>query len=88
MLSVAFHPSSGALATACDDGTVKLWRLSEDFCEATCEAALRGHGSSVCCVAFHPRANVLMTGSDDETARMWRVSVDGTRTRRSCSEKG
>jgi WD40 repeat protein len=78
VLSVAFHPSSPTLATACDDGTVKLWRLNSDVTEATCVATLKGHGSSVYSVAFHPHASIMMTGSDDESAKIWRLNCDST----------
>jgi WD40 repeat protein len=78
VLSVAFHPSLPTLATACDDGTVKLWRLNSDVTEATCVATLKGHGSSVYSVAFHPHAFIMMTGSEDETAKIWRLNSDST----------
>jgi WD40 repeat protein len=82
VLCCAFHAvCDSVLATGCDDGTVKLWRLSADFTEATCVNTLKGHGSSIYSLAFHPHTGILITGSDDETARIWLLNRDCTSAR-------
>ncbi|MCF3101241.1 helix-turn-helix domain-containing protein [Streptomyces roseoverticillatus] len=77
--SVAFRPGdAGALATASEDHSAKVWRLAGSG--ALPEQSLLGHDDAVYRVLFLDRAT-LVTGSLDNTARIWRLS-DGRELRR------
>ncbi len=64
---LAISPDGKTLASASQDGTVKLW----DLATAQLRHTLRGHTDEVNCVAFAPDRNELATASDDRTVRFW-----------------
>jgi WD40 repeat protein len=67
----AFSPGGVLLATAGDDGTVRLWRVV-DWAE---HRVLIGHTGSVWGCAFSPDGALLATTSTDRTARLWQVAT-------------
>ncbi|MEW2031864.1 helix-turn-helix domain-containing protein [Streptomyces roseifaciens] len=72
LTSLAFRPGdAGALATASEDHSAKLWRLAGDA--ALAERTLPGHDDGVYRVLFLGR-DTLATGSLDNTVRIWRYS--------------
>jgi WD40 repeat protein len=65
--SVTWSPNGKQLATASEDGTVKVWEAGGGKQVFT----LTGHTNYVSSVAWSPDGNWLVTGSHDDTARVW-----------------
>ena len=66
---LAFNPAGTVLATADDDGTVRLWNpATQRQIGATITAV---HDGGVESVAFNPAGTVLATAGDDGTIRLW-----------------
>jgi len=68
--AVAFSPDGQLLASASDDHTVKLWRVSDGALLAT----LEGHYEEVTSVAFSHNGEMLASGGMDRTINLWSVS--------------
>ncbi|CAG9860814.1 unnamed protein product [Phyllotreta striolata] len=67
------------LAVACDDGTVKLWRIPEGgLKEPTNETEKEfvAHSDKIYFIKFHPTAkDVLASGSYDATIKLWDLAT-------------
>ncbi|MGD9856871.1 MAG: protein kinase [Planctomycetaceae bacterium] len=70
---VEFSPDSRWLASAADDGLVKLWAWDESQETLQEQHTLRGHTAAVRAVAFEKDAvgTRLATSSEDRTLRIW-----------------
>jgi WD40 repeat protein len=66
--SVALSSDKRTLASAGDDGTIRLWDVRT---HKHLGAPLNGHGGSVSSVAFSPGAPLLASAGDDGTIRFW-----------------
>jgi WD40 repeat protein len=69
--SVRFSPDGETVASASDDGTVRLWDVAS---RQSLGQALTGHTDGVAGVAFSPDGRLLASDSFDATAPLWPVS--------------
>ena len=72
--SVAFSPSGNLVATGADDGSVRLYDVS-DPAHPRMLAEVHGSGDSVYTVAFAPDGTTIAAASVDDVVRLWRVSA-------------
>ena len=67
------------LAAACDDGSVKIWKIPSQGLNVSLEQPaieLRGHLERLYCIKYHPYAkNVLASASYDRTIKLWNVGT-------------
>ncbi|MGH2350757.1 MAG: NB-ARC domain-containing protein, partial [Chloroflexota bacterium] len=73
--AVAFAPDGLTLASAGDDGTVRLWAAAT----GAQERELTWHSSRVNAVAFGPAGRTLASAGDDGMVQLWDAARDAVR---------
>ena len=68
--AVAFSSDGALLASAHDDGAVRLW----DAATGSALRVLKGHSSAVTSLAFSPDSRSLASASTDTTVILWNVA--------------
>lgn len=74
--SVAFSPDSSLLATASQEGQIRLW----DMASRKLRHTLEGHTALVRSVTFSPDGKTLYSGGHDLTLRIWDVATGRQKT--------
>ncbi|MDE0021100.1 MAG: Ig-like domain-containing protein [Candidatus Poribacteria bacterium] len=69
--SVAYSPDGQKIAGGSDDGTIRIWDVSDGSLIRT----LRGHTDGVESVAYSPDGTRIVSGGDDNAVRIWNADT-------------
>jgi WD40 repeat protein len=69
--ALAYRPDGRRLATACEDGTIRLW----DPADGRLMAEWAGHRGRVLALAISPDGRLVASGGDDRLATLWEANT-------------
>ncbi|KAK9844760.1 hypothetical protein WJX74_006517 [Apatococcus lobatus] len=68
--AVSLSPTDSKFATACSDGSIKIWDTAA-FRQSQAEVKMSGHGGDILCAEWHPRMSMIASGSKDTLVKLW-----------------
>ncbi|MGH3829573.1 MAG: helix-turn-helix domain-containing protein [Pseudonocardiaceae bacterium] len=72
--AVAFSPAGRILASGGDDGTVRLWNVSDSTHPRPLGQPLLGHTTKVNAVAFSRDGRILASGGESQPVQLWNMA--------------
>ena len=72
--SVAYSPAGSTIATSADDGSVRLWSVTNPAHPRQLSAVPATPANSVYTIAFAPNGRTLAAASIDDFTRLWNVA--------------
>ena len=83
IVAMAFSGDGTKLATADQQGTIKIWADPEKLTSASASLrTLKGHGGAITSVGFSTDGKRLVTTGADKTARVWELETPDPAVRR------
>lgn len=83
VISVAFSPDGKLIASACEDGLMRLWGATDDKPN---NVLLRGHDDGLLSMAFSQDGTGILSGGNTGTVRLW--DPNGIHIKSSTNEEG
>ncbi|MBP0029752.1 DnaJ domain-containing protein [Roseofilum sp. Guam] len=71
--AVALSADGQSFASACQNGTIKAWKLGKGKVEEILR--LNAHQAAVTCIQFSANGEWLITGSEDKTVKIWNTET-------------
>ena len=67
VLDIVFSPDGKMLASASEDGTIKIWQLNGKLI-----STISGHNNKIRSISFSPDSQMIASASSDNTIKVWK----------------